>query len=200
MKDVSVNDGRTVLFVSHDLNAVAQLCTHGIMLKYGKVWYNGNTHKMISEYLNFDKQAASYENPRAVLTKNVAISRVQVENENAEITKVFQYDAKVIVKFRFVIKDLSANPDFFVTILDSKKKRVFSCEINSIKENLRLIIEPEFLVRGEYSIHAFVNVPKIEQLDVAEDICSFKVIDSGSYLSKHGDYDYGSVFGKYKWE
>ncbi len=37
MKEVSINDGRTVLFVSHDLNAVSQLCSSGLLMQYGKV-------------------------------------------------------------------------------------------------------------------------------------------------------------------
>jgi lipopolysaccharide transport system ATP-binding protein len=35
MKDVSVNDGRTVLFVSHNMQAISTLCTHGIYMKNG---------------------------------------------------------------------------------------------------------------------------------------------------------------------
>ena len=67
-------------------------------------------------------------------------------------------------------------------------------------ETMTLSIEPNTLVRGNYSIHAFINQPKVAQLDVAEDVCKFTVIDPGSYLSKHGEYDYGSVFGRYIWE
>lgn len=56
MEDVS-KDGRTVLFVSHNLSAVNSLCTKGIVLKDGGVYYNGDQSSAIAEYkanlLNF---------------------------------------------------------------------------------------------------------------------------------------------------
>jgi lipopolysaccharide transport system ATP-binding protein len=40
MKDVSVNDGRTVLFVSHNMAAVKSLCTKGLVLKNGTFYFS----------------------------------------------------------------------------------------------------------------------------------------------------------------
>ena len=50
MKDVSVNDGRTVLFVSHNLAAVQQLCTSGILLKNGQLTFGGEAREALYEY------------------------------------------------------------------------------------------------------------------------------------------------------
>jgi lipopolysaccharide transport system ATP-binding protein len=52
MKDVSVNDGRTVLFVSHNLAAVKSLCTHGIILDKGMIDFDGGIDTAISRYLS----------------------------------------------------------------------------------------------------------------------------------------------------
>ena len=41
MQDVSTSEGRTVLFVSHNLNAVRTLCRSGILLARGKVLQTG---------------------------------------------------------------------------------------------------------------------------------------------------------------
>lgn len=50
MKDVSVNDGRTILFVSHNMAAVRQLCTKGIILKDGRLDYSGSATESIDYY------------------------------------------------------------------------------------------------------------------------------------------------------
>ncbi len=50
MKDVSINDGRTVLFVSHNMLAVKQLCNKGLFLKNGKVDFNGTVSATIDYY------------------------------------------------------------------------------------------------------------------------------------------------------
>lgn len=50
MKDVSVNDGRTVLFVSHNIAAIKTLCTQGVVLQNGTVSYSGNTLDAVEYY------------------------------------------------------------------------------------------------------------------------------------------------------
>lgn len=51
MQDVSKSEGRTVLFVSHNMGAVETLCTKGIILKNGQLEYNGNIQDVIDYYL-----------------------------------------------------------------------------------------------------------------------------------------------------
>jgi lipopolysaccharide transport system ATP-binding protein len=51
MSDVSTNDGRTVLFVSHNMAAVRNLCTKGIVLQHGNIIYEGNSDESINYYL-----------------------------------------------------------------------------------------------------------------------------------------------------
>jgi lipopolysaccharide transport system ATP-binding protein len=50
MKDVSENDGRTVLFVSHNMSAIKALCTSGVLLKNGGIVSNSNVENLIIEY------------------------------------------------------------------------------------------------------------------------------------------------------
>ena len=52
MQDVSTKDGRTVIFVSHDMNAIINLCKRTILLNNGKVFKDGETHNVIAEYKN----------------------------------------------------------------------------------------------------------------------------------------------------
>src|SRR5882672_1734176 len=51
MKDVSNKEGRTVLFVSHNMAAIQKLCTHGIFLKNGLISNQGNIDNIINDYL-----------------------------------------------------------------------------------------------------------------------------------------------------
>lgn len=200
MGDVSKGDGRTVLFVSHDLNAVSQICNTGILLNQGLVEYTGNIRETVSTYLNSDNDAVIYLNRQDHSNKKMFIKEIQVTKVDGEVSREYFYNEQIDFKFTLGIKELLPNASFFVTILDSRKKRVFSCEREFVSENMTLSIEPHTLVRGNYSIHAFINQPKVAQIDVAEDVCKFTVIDPDSYLSKHGEYDYGSVFGRYSWQ
>jgi lipopolysaccharide transport system ATP-binding protein len=51
MKDVSSNEGRTVLFVSHNMNAVINLCKKAILLNDGKMISYGHTKKIVDLYI-----------------------------------------------------------------------------------------------------------------------------------------------------
>lgn len=51
MKDVSVNDGRTVLFVSHNMAAMQKLCNKGILMQNGRLVIAGPMNKIIDQYL-----------------------------------------------------------------------------------------------------------------------------------------------------
>jgi lipopolysaccharide transport system ATP-binding protein len=51
MKDVSTNKGRTIIFVSHNMQAVNTLCSKAIWLQSGKIKSTGPAHSVINQYL-----------------------------------------------------------------------------------------------------------------------------------------------------
>jgi lipopolysaccharide transport system ATP-binding protein len=62
MQDISRSDGRTVLFVSHNMAAVRSLCTRCIILENGNVIYDGETNEAVDYYLNRQDKGGSSEN------------------------------------------------------------------------------------------------------------------------------------------
>ena len=59
MQEVSRGEGRTVLFVSHSMGAVKRLCTRGMVLKHGKVHYDGNTDEAVQTYARLNTHYAN---------------------------------------------------------------------------------------------------------------------------------------------
>jgi lipopolysaccharide transport system ATP-binding protein len=51
MQEITRNTGNTVLFVSHNMNAIKSLCHNGILLKNGKITCTGNIEKVTNEYI-----------------------------------------------------------------------------------------------------------------------------------------------------
>lgn len=60
MQDVSCGEGRTVLFVSHNMTAVKNLCKTGVLLSNGKLASIGEMSPIIDQYLNTAKQSKTY--------------------------------------------------------------------------------------------------------------------------------------------
>ena len=52
MSEVSQNEGRTILYVSHNMNTIRQLCNRCIVLEHGKLLYDGDVETAIDIYLN----------------------------------------------------------------------------------------------------------------------------------------------------
>lgn len=62
MNDVSKGEGRTVLFVSHNMAAVKSLCSKGILLENGSVIQQGDVDYCVSRYLSGNSESLNYKN------------------------------------------------------------------------------------------------------------------------------------------
>ncbi len=83
MEDVSTKEGRTVLFVSHNMPAIRQLCKTGIVLGSGSLIMQGNTADCIDIYSHSDaRKAATIVSHITKLNSNIRIDQVTV-NGNA---------------------------------------------------------------------------------------------------------------------
>jgi lipopolysaccharide transport system ATP-binding protein len=99
MKDVS-GQGRTVLFVSHNMTAVNALCNKAILLKHGKVVTRGRTHDVVNEYIKINsdniKQNISFEHKdqapgnEFIKVKNVSVTPDEIDLEDS-ITVKFEF-------------------------------------------------------------------------------------------------------------
>ncbi|GLB52039.1 ABC transporter ATP-binding protein [Neptunitalea chrysea] len=88
MQDISKGDGRTVLFVSHNMAAVKNLCTRGIILENGGVKFEGDIDSSVDVYLNDGGSKMKGELKRTddkVNEKLFHFTGFQVENKYGEV-------------------------------------------------------------------------------------------------------------------
>lgn len=200
MQDVSNKEGRTVLFVSHNMGAVSQLCTMGAVLQDGIISYFGNADDAISFYLA-QNNGESYYRPslNSKKQKDAYFVEIKATDNNGNEKADFFYNEPIFISYKLAIQNNRKDYTIFCMILDNKQNRIFAAESCFISESMTLKIHSNFLVRGDYSIHTFIHIPRVKQEDVAENVCHFTIIDNGSQFLKHGGYNYGSVFGNYEW-
>lgn len=198
MKDVS-SAGRTVFFVSHNMAAVKNLCTKGILLDKGEIKKIGSIEEVVSEYAKSDSGSSKYIPEKIKENIPVAFTKIGVYNIHHESCSDFTVEDKVRIQFNFEIRNEDHNYSVFVIVRDKYDAPVFSAEHKITGPQLELLIDNHFLTRGRYSLHSFIHIPKVKQIDVAVDVCNFVVTDATSPLAIHGAYEYGSVFGNYKW-
>ncbi len=200
MGGVIRNEGRTILFVSHDMNAVSKLCSDVMLLDKGTVAKLGDAEMVIADYMNRNIEGRYTYEFTGQSSKQMYFKSIKMVNSKGEPCKTFYIDEPVFLSFELGINDPSFKCDLFLTVIDAKKRRIFSCETAVRSTRLQLKIEPFQLVRGNYSIETFLNIPHVTKVEMVEDVCDFTVIDHASPMMKHGGYDYGMVLGKYEWK
>jgi lipopolysaccharide transport system ATP-binding protein len=203
MHNVTKNEGRTVLFVSHNLSAMLQLCNNGILLKNGELINAGEIQSVINVYSANDNSVdGTFVNETSSEGKKIFIRKIQISDRQGEYKLEFNQADEILIRISLDLNEYVQDSSLFITVLDSLKRRVFSaeCPIDKNKSIYTLTMEKEFLTKGVYTVHAFTHLPGILRFDEVEDVCQFAIIDLGSEFVKHGGYDHGVVFGRYNWE
>ena len=200
MQDVSRNEGRTVLFVSHNMESIRRLCTKGLLLTNGVIKNKGPVNDIVNDYINLNtNKSASY---MSIEDNPIRIQEIKLLNEGQIEQYTFNHDDDIYIRFELSISEFKAGMALFVMVLDKFSNRVFPTQIGLIKGKkvYTLRINDNFLVRGNYSLECFIHIPKVRQFDTLTSVCHFKVMDNYSALLIHGDYNYGNVFGNCSWD
>lgn len=200
MGSVSKEEGRTVLFVSHNLASVMRLCQSGILLENGNMIMKDKVGKILDAYSKNNQNDGDYVR-ESLEGDHVNITKVSLENQFHETTSTFNLSESILINFHFDRTKIQKGSSIFVMILDSTKRRVFAAptDLYADKESYCLKIESNFLTRGNYSLHVLVHIPNVKVIDELEDICNFTVVDNESHMGLFGEYDYGPVHGRYEW-
>ena len=194
MKDVSVNDGRTVLFVSHNMQAVSVLCSSAITLSNGTLSDFGSVHQVVERYMiNAIRKSAeifwTFED--APTKNNVKLHSVRVCLSNGMVSYEQRYDTPISLIIEFwCLKEMKLIPSFH--LYNKNGIMVFPTGPLHIKEIVqsnyqlglhRCICEiPSFLLNtGEYSVHAYLSreTDGLPYVYIPE-VVSFNVINNGS--------------------
>ncbi len=97
--------GRTVLFVSHNMAVVRQLCSHGVMLREGKIAEIGLIDDVLKTYLEESNAhtAEFYFEPKPQL--RASIVRISLLDEKGVPTTQFQYSSSFVTEIEYVVRE-----------------------------------------------------------------------------------------------
>lgn len=132
------NAGKTILFVSHDVNAVRRFCDRVYWLKNGVVENEGETMEVTEEYENFLKRKSlkTVDREKSVVEEHSAPEIVTVDSatlldEKLEPVDIVEQNSTVYVKVEYTVKDESPkNPVLGVAIRTVQNHYV--CGLNTL--------------------------------------------------------------------
>lgn len=108
MQDVSKGEGRTVLFVSHNMGSVRNLCKHGIILEKGQIKTTGEINHVVDEYMkstHTTDMEAFYNRPTIDPEKPFQMLHAEFQNEQGEMMQEFSCDEDIILEMTFLVRE-----------------------------------------------------------------------------------------------
>jgi lipopolysaccharide transport system ATP-binding protein len=189
MRDVSKGEGRTVLFVSHNMSSVSKLCTQGILLEDGMISIKKPIDQVVNDY--FNNQNSGYKSLDQIRRNHQVSFRARIINftvksmnqvnplsigSSDSISFNYEIDSKedLTAAVTLQIKNMFQTVLYFDTIRLQNKMFEFKKGIN----NIVLDLEPTFLSNGSYSVDISIR-SHVELMDYISDVCNF-IVDNGN--------------------
>jgi lipopolysaccharide transport system ATP-binding protein len=191
MGDISKGEGRTVLFVSHNMAAVQNLCSKGILLENGMMKYDGEIGFVVNKYLENKSELTEFINNSKKVNEPSEIILLSKGN-NFSIESNIEFEIKGITDKEILT--------IGVAILDKFKNKVFTTFYklkSKDKYCIKFIIPKKTLCPGFYSIDVATFVSIQDIIFYVNDICPFQIIDTGS--DNYLDSNYGNVYVNCLW-
>lgn len=142
MDDVATREGRTVLFVSHNMGAIIQLCKKTILLENGVLRTFSETSDSISTYLKVNKNNENFnlKSFDGTLKKNIKFEQIQINNYSKHEEIVVSPLSKIFIRIKGECKE--DIPNFRITF------SIFKAEIRML--TMHDVVEPELLPKGNF--------------------------------------------------
>lgn len=194
-----VNDGRTILFVSHNLAAVKSICPQAILLEHGSLKFMGNTDTAVQMYLHENETISKSELPvdpgksaqiLSVTAYTAAGARAQTLPHDAPIhVRIKVYINTVALKTHLALKIFDANLEPLLVTHDFEPNGDFLIPRDRGVHEFQVQIPANFLTPGKYYLGSQIAAQigkKIRVFDKLEHVSQFEVYDNGSLFSQLG--------------
>lgn len=158
MKNVA-GHGRTVLFVSHNMNAVKQLCTRSICLENGRLTKAGRTDEVVSYYFGSAVGDQSHAGFR-VLPENgnepFQIRKVALVNSGGAVTSEFSVSEDIYIELDLSVKEEMRGLYGYLTVTKIDGTLMIEMDNTELGKNVLSNLQPgEYKLRICLSSHVF---------------------------------------------
>jgi lipopolysaccharide transport system ATP-binding protein len=161
MGDAAEKEGRTVLYVSHNMNTIRQLCTRCIVLSEGQIIYDGDVDSAIQKYLETNAQEMGTEINLTQSRMSHLSSKVVAKIEHVSLLgkdePVYEFDEAIAFEVRVRSQKAISRPCFRLEIRnedDMPIGAVYAHSLSPIDENgtqkWKFTLRSPRLVTGKY--------------------------------------------------
>lgn len=207
MGDVTKGEGRTILFVSHNLAAINTLCNKGMVLEQGKLIYNGMIKGAMDSYVSSGNTSSNIYISES--NEENGIKEIKIVNQENKLSSNFYFNEDIIVRILFAMNEEFVNEaEIGIRVTDQKERVVFTTQkqVSQFSRNgnmmydLECVIPKNFLVPNSYKLVVALHIPNKKVLSYKEDVVSFTIEETGTDFHLFNGNDYGCVFINCEWK
>ena len=214
MGDVA-RDGRTVLFVSHNMSAVNRLCPRAMWLDGGRLIVLDTSEQVIARYLAAGRPDAAQrhwkDHPDAPGNAHFRLSGVRVLTSKDEVSSSIDVRLPfyVEIEYRLLTPIPSLRVGFQLIAADGTVVFASGDASHAAGDQhtrrpgryvSRCQVPGELLIPGQYTITGTAEVPFVEVLAVAEAAVTFHVDDTGGAAGHYPERSPGVIRPSLPWE
>ena len=200
------NGGRTVLFVSHNMGAVSQLCARSVILKDGIVLKNAVTSECIQHYLRSD--VASMIEFSNTSSTGVTFDSLRLLDEGGNEQNTFSFQEAICLEIAARSYEIYPSLEIGVRIETTDGSIVFTTERSHFTEapigigcqRFQVIIPARFLAPRSYYISIASYLHNQRMFDQREQAISFRVLETGTKFARYEGKNYGLVMCECEWK
>jgi len=201
MGDVSKGEGRTVLFVSHNMSAISQLCSKAILLKNGELDSYKSVKSIIELYLSSNTKNDFFTST----DKNSFFKKVFLLNERLQPATAFLFNQNININFEVTILELMVGLTLSFIIKDSYENSVTSSHFllsGKLDETLNIsaTIPRNYIIPGNYKLESVLHIPNVRFIQQLPFVINFTIEDSGSIHSLYVNNNLGQIALPIIWE
>ncbi len=195
MGDISISEGRTVLFVSHNMAAVSSLCNKGLLLESGNVKAYGTVKDVINRYNRGNLNRSLFEFEQR---KDTSIEVISIRNKENDYTCNFSHLEEIYINVRICINKPKVS--LAIYLKDDNFNRVFIDELPVTSSgDYSVIIPSEFLMKGSYILDVALYTPNVEYFDQKIDQIYISIYDLPLKYALYDNANCGIVSSPLKW-
>jgi lipopolysaccharide transport system ATP-binding protein len=209
MENVVASEGRTVVFVSHDMDAICHLCSRCVLLKNGAVAKIGSANDVVAAYLGGETDQAP-EVAFAKIDSNASLRSAGLYNDEGQATTSFSATESIALRCSFRVEREIDGLQFSFSVFNFKGDRIFYSPISMANPaiavhrqgeyNIEAVIPARLLLPGRYSLTLALHTPKTKMYDLRKQALGFRIVSTVAdrFDGFAGD-ELGQIFADVKW-
>jgi len=190
-------EGRTVIFVSHNMGAIGELCSRGLVFYLGNKIFDGEPKSAIESYLREVKTKIDQPTIFHLDTKKpLQILEISIINDSGVSTDFFDISDCISIKIKYQVNAPTKGTNIMLTLSRNGVDLFSSFDTDFISKNLEIrshgmheikaIIPPRLLKAGDYSVSVATGIINTTAFESHKDIIGFEITELSEDTSFKG--------------